>query len=267
MSASQAYEIGASACKAPVSIVPESHSPFPYRGDPRPHRITPSILLDCQVMETRDWSGFGLVRTIWHIWWTGVLALVPATATIYLLWRLFTALDTVGGELLRPLGLGRIPGVSLALLFLLILLAGMITTHYFGMRIMAWTEATVDRIPLVRSIYLTLKGMTDLFNFRSRFGQSTVVVFPFPRDGTWALGLVMGIAPLAIARAAGHDLLMVFVPTAIHPFTGYLAFIPTHALTRLNLPVEEAMKIEFSAGLYRPPTQWLELSRASSDHP
>src|SRR5574339_412824 len=48
---------------------------------------------------------------------------------------------------------------------------------------------------LVRSIYLTIKGMTDLFQFRARFGRATVIAFPFPRDGLWALGFVMGHAP------------------------------------------------------------------------
>jgi uncharacterized membrane protein len=53
---------------------------------------------------------------------------------------------------------------------------------------------------------------------------------------------------------------MVFVPTAIHPFTGFLAFIPEHALRAINLPVEDAMKMEFSAGFYRPPNGWLDAS-------
>ncbi len=186
--------------------------------------------------------------------------MVPATATLYLLWRLLTALEHVGQDLLAPLNAGQLPGLSLVILLLLMLAAGAVTTHYFGQRLVAWGEAAVERIPLVRSIYLTLKGMTDLFNFRSRFGQSAVVMFPFPREGTWALGLVMGMAPPAILRATGADLLMIFVPTAIHPFTGYLAFMPAQVVTRLSLPVEEAMKMQFSAGLYQPRRNWLETS-------
>jgi uncharacterized membrane protein len=54
---------------------------------------------------------------------------------------------------------------------------------------------------------------------------------------------------------------MVFVPTAIHPFTGYLAFVPQGKIHPVNLAPEDAMKMEFSAGLFRPHTAWLTSSR------
>jgi uncharacterized membrane protein len=51
---------------------------------------------------------------------------------------------------------------------------------------------------------------------------------------------------------------MVFVPTAIHPFTGFLAFIPQPQLRPINLPPEDAIKMEFTAGLYKPEIGWLQ---------
>ncbi len=128
---------------------------------------------------------------------------------------------------------------------------------------MARIERRLEQIPLVQSIYITLKGMTDLFNFRSRFGHSTVVAFPFPRNGLWALGFVMGAAPPALQVSTLGPLVMIFVPTAIHPFTGYLAFVPEDQLHRLNLMPEDAMKMEFSAGFFKPRRGWLS-SPASS---
>jgi len=104
---------------------------------------------------------------------------------------------------------------------------------------------------------MTLKGMTDILNYKTRFTNHTVVAFPFPRNGLWAIGFVMGTAPGSIQVSTTFQLQMVFVPTAIHPFTGYLAFIPTHALVPLNLPPEEAMKMEFSAGFYKPASDWI----------
>ncbi len=198
-----------------------------------------------------------LLKVGWHAWWTGLLVTVPATATVYILWRLFRSLNALSRDLLGPFVGEHVPGMSLLLLIMLVLLTGFLATKILGQRMVTWAEAAVERIPIVRSIYLTLKGMTDLINFRNRFGHSTVVVFPFPRDRTWALGLVMGTAPLPVERATGATLSMVFVPTAIHPFTGYLAFVPTHTMTPLAIPVEEALKVEFSAGLYRPEGGWL----------
>ena len=205
------------------------------------------------------------IKALWQTCWAGVLVLLPATVTIYILWRLFDALEELGRDLFGPFSDGGYPGVSLLMLILVIFLTGMLASHFLGHRLVRWAESWVEGIPLVRSIYLTIKGMTDLFNFRSRFGQSTVVMFPFPRERMWALGLVMGDAPPAVQRATGASLLMLFVPTAIHPFTGYLAFVPTTVITPLALPVEEAMKIEFSAGLYRPHERWLEASSSRSE--
>lgn len=70
----------------------------------------------------------------------------------------------------------------------------------------------------------------------------------------------MGVAPPSIQVVPSQTLCMVFVPTAIHPFTGFLAFIPEQALHPINLQVEDAMKMEFSAGFYQPKNGWLSPS-------
>jgi len=186
----------------------------------------------------------------------GLVVLVPAWATYLILSTLFTTLDDLVGRYMYY----RIPGLGLLLLILVLILAGIFFDHVVGQNILARIERRIERIPLVQSVYLTLKGMTDILNFRSRFGRSKVVAFPFPRDGCWALGFVMGVAPPSIQVVPSQTLCMVFVPTAIHPFTGFLAFIPEQALHPINLRVEDAMKMEFSAGFYRPKNGWLSPS-------
>jgi uncharacterized membrane protein len=194
-----------------------------------------------------------MVGKLWKIFLTGLLLIVPAWATVLILLTLFRTLDSVvGGYIPKPL-----PGLGLLLLVGLILLVGILVSHVLGERLLTRVEKRLEQIPLVQSIYITLKGMTDLFNFRSRFGRSTVVAFPFPRNGLWALGFVMGPAPATLQISALGRLLMVFVPTAIHPFTGYLAFVPEEQVHRLNLLPEDAMKMEFSAGFYKPRRGWL----------
>jgi uncharacterized membrane protein len=198
-----------------------------------------------------------MYKTIWRSFFSGLLLLVPAWATFLILSTLFHTLDQLVADLSGSNTILNIPGLKIFILVLLVLLTGIIATHVFGGQIIAQTERRIEKIPLVRSIYVTIKGMTDLFNFRSRFGRSTVVAFPFPRDGVWALGFVMGTAPSALQIVPTTSLLMVFVPTAIHPFTGYLAFVPQEQVRPIGLPPEEAMKMEFSAGLYKPQRGWL----------
>ncbi|MBM4134662.1 MAG: DUF502 domain-containing protein [Nitrospira sp.] len=188
---------------------------------------------------------------------TGLLVLVPASGTYLILHTLFQTIDGLIASLLGPAATFDMPGLGLISLLGLILVTGLVSTHFLGERLVRLADAKIQDIPLVRSIYLTLKGMTDLFNFRTRFSRSTVVVFPFPRDGLWALGFVMGEAPAGLQVIPLTQLMMVFVPTAIHPFTGYLAFVPGNQAIPINLPPEDAMKLEFSAGLYRPKPGWL----------
>ena len=202
-------------------------------------------------------------RNIQRQFFTGLLILVPAWGTVLILRTLFSTLDQLLGKMFGDVVTADIPGIGIVSLLALIVLAGILATHlHLGQRLLQAAEEWLQRVPLVRSVYLTIKSMTDLFQFRSRFNRSTVVVFPFPRDGLWALGFVMGMAPRPVQVLPSTPLMMVFVPTAIHPFTGYLAFIPEGNIVPISLPPEEAMKIEFSAGLYRPAPGWL--SRAGT---
>ena len=203
------------------------------------------------------------MRTLSRYFLTGLLVLLPTWATFLILSALLTAVNRAIADILGQVGVMATPVIGILLFLLLVMAAGAFGTHLLGSRIIAAIEQWITQIPLVRSIYLTLKGMTDLFQFRSRFGRSTVIAFPFPRDGVWALGFVMGPAPRAIQLDPATALLMVFVPTAIHPFTGYLAFVPQTQVRPLNLLPEDAMKMEFSAGFYKPAEGWLAAPRAT----
>jgi uncharacterized membrane protein len=198
-----------------------------------------------------------VIQRLWQSCLTGLLILIPTWATFLILAAMFHTLDNLLLDFVGHSAEPYVPGLGLALLILLVLAVGAFATHVLGQRLFRWTEAWLERIPLIRSVYLTLKSMTDLLNYRSRFGDSTVVAFPFPREGLWALGFVMGQAPAALQLATASDLTMIFVPTAIHPFTGYLAFVPKEQLRPVNLLPEDALKLEFSAGLYRPSKRWL----------
>jgi uncharacterized membrane protein len=205
-----------------------------------------------------------MMRTLSRYFLTGLLVLVPTWATFLILSALLTALNRAISDFLGQVGVIATPFIGILLFVLVVLAGGAFGTHLLGSRMIAALERWITQIPLVRSIYLTIKGMTDLFQFRSRFGRSTVIAFPFPRDGVWALGFIMGSAPKAAQIDPASMLLMVFVPTAIHPFTGYLAFVPESHVRRLNLLPEDAMKMEFSAGFYKPADGWLRAPRTTT---
>jgi len=198
---------------------------------------------------------------------TGLFIVVPAWGTLLVLYTLFDALDHLTVDLIGSLLGMKLPGTGVISFVLLVLWTGLGVTHLVGQRVHRAMENSLQRIPFVRSIYHTLKSMADVLKFRERFGHSKVVAFPFPRDGLWALGFDMGFPPGWLQIDPHSPLVMVFVPTAIHPFTGYLAFIPEKKLNRIGLRPEEAMKMEFSAGLYRPSAGWLSPATLSPSRP
>jgi uncharacterized membrane protein len=202
-------------------------------------------------------------HTLKRYFLTGLFLLIPAWGTLLILYTLLEALEHMTVDIVWALYGIKIPGSGITFFCLLVLWVGMGTTHLLGQRIHQKFEWSLERIPFVRSIYHTLKSMADVLNFRERFGQSKVVAFPFPRDGLWALGFDMGLPPRRLQVAPEGSLMMVFVPTAIHPFTGYLAFVQEDCVNRIQLRPEEAMKMEFSAGLYRPRPGWLSPARSS----
>jgi uncharacterized membrane protein len=183
---------------------------------------------------------------------TGLVVIVPVWGTFLILTTLFTALDHALADLLGQRASSSIPGLGALVLFLVILATGALASNLMGARLVTASEQAVLRIPLVRSIYTTFKSATDIFAFLDRRRENRIVLLPFPRHGLYAIGLLMGDAPEALQRAPDGRLSLIFVPTAPHPFTGYLALVLTHELIPLSMGFHDAMKMEFSCGLYIP---------------
>jgi uncharacterized membrane protein len=184
---------------------------------------------------------------------TGLVVVVPIWGTFLILKTLFTTLDHVLADMLGPLVGSPIPGLGAVTLLVLILLVGGLASNFIGNRLIKAYEMALLRVPGIRGIYSTLKSVTDIFSFFDRGRTNPVVLLPFPRDGVYAIGLLMGDAPEELQRSPFGRLRIVFVPTAPHPFTGYLALVLQHELIPLVMGFHEAMKMEFSCGLYIPP--------------
>lgn len=182
----------------------------------------------------------------------GLVVMVPIWGTVLILTTMFTTLDRALGNLLGPGVASSVPGLGVLALLLIILAAGVLVSNLMGARLWQSAETAILRLPVVRSIYTTLKSLADIVSFMDRGRDNRVVLLPFPRPGLYALGLLMGDAPAMLQLAPEGRLSLIFIPTAPHPFTGCLAFVLTHELIPLRMGFHEAMKMEFSAGLYIP---------------
>jgi len=183
---------------------------------------------------------------------TGLAVIVPLWGTFLILKALFTAVDGALVAALGPAVSSSIPGLGAFTLILLIVTTGAVSSNLLGRRLLKASEAALLRIPLVRSIYTTFKSLTDIFTFMDRQRENRIVILPFPRHGLYAIGLLMGEAPEELQCSPSGRLSLVFVPTAPHPFTGYLALVLNRELIPISMGFHDAMKMEFSCGFYVP---------------
>ena len=189
---------------------------------------------------------------------TGLLVVVPIWGTVLVLKTLFVTLDGILGDIPEKYLTQRyVPGVGILVLFILILLAGLLVTNIMGRRVVKLWEDLLQRVPLVRGIYTTIKSMMDVLSFQEKSGgpqkYSRVVMIEFPRKGQYALALVTGVTPGEVQDISPDRVINVYVPTSPNPTSGYLLFVPESELIPVNMSVDEAMKMMFSGGMYTPP--------------
>ena len=114
-------------------------------------------------------------------------------------------------------------------------------------------ERLLDRTPIVRGIYSTLKQLFETVLSQTSRTFREVVLIEYPRPGIWSVAFVTGEPPADIARAHVGDLISVFVPTTPIPAYGFLMFVARDQAMRLDMSVEEGMKLVISGGIVMPP--------------
>lgn len=184
---------------------------------------------------------------------TGVLVLVPFVVTIYIMYAFFQITDgLLGVAVSRAIGY-RIPGMGLILTALICVSVGMIAQNYFGKRIIASVDNSLEQIPGVRSLYNGIKQVADVIvrNTRSEFKR--VVLLEYPKEDSWVLGFVTGDFLLQTgSERLDDDMVSIFVPTTPNPTSGFLLIISKKKIIDTHMDIEDAMKIVISGGLVQP---------------
>ncbi len=184
---------------------------------------------------------------------TGVLVLVPFVVTIYIMYAFFQITDgLLGVAVSRAIGF-RVPGMGLILTALICVSVGMIAQNYFGKRLIASIDNSLEQIPGVRSLYNGIKQVADVIvrNTRSEFKR--VVMLEYPKEDSWVLGFVTGDFVLQTGSdRLDDDMVSVFVPTTPNPTSGFLLIISKKKIIDTHMDIEDAMKIVISGGLVQP---------------
>jgi uncharacterized membrane protein len=145
-----------------------------------------------------------------------------------------------------------VPGLGIVTLIALIFTIGLLAANFIGGQIVRLWEELLDRVPIVRGIYSTLKSMTDILSFKEKERYHRVVLIQFPKNGHYCFAFVTGMTRGEVQAVSSDPLLNVYVPTSPNPTSGYFLLVPEKEVVPLDISVEEAMKLIVSGGLYSP---------------
>ncbi|MDD3148400.1 MAG: DUF502 domain-containing protein [Candidatus Riflebacteria bacterium] len=184
---------------------------------------------------------------------TGVLVLVPFVVTLYIMYAIFQITDgLLGVAVSNALGY-RVPGMGLILTALICVSVGMIAQNYFGRRLISGIDASLEQIPVVRSLYNGIKQVADVFVRNNRGEFKRVVMLEYPKENSWVIGFVTAdfVLPTRSDRLE-DDLVSVFVPTTPNPTSGFMLILSKRMIIDTHMDIEDAMKVVISGGLVQP---------------
>ncbi len=187
----------------------------------------------------------------------GLLIWVPVGATILIFSFLLDLMDRL--LLLLPAAyrpdqlLGfRIPGLGAILAILVLLATGVLVANFLGRRVVGSLESVLDRIPLVRSVYSSIKHFAEVVFSESNSSFKKVLLIEYPRKGLYSLAFQTSENPAEVQARTGDEILTVFLPTTPNPTSGFMLFVPRNDVTELDMSVEEALKMIISLGVVLP---------------
>jgi uncharacterized membrane protein len=180
---------------------------------------------------------------------SGILFFVPLVITIVVIKAIFTLLDSLFLPYLKPYFGYWVPGIGILIILGIILLTGMLVTNYMGRKFFQFGEKLVLHIPLVKSIYGSVKQILETFSGQENQVTKKVVLVEYPKENVWSVGLVNAETIHPQTRQEMYSILII---AAINPASGFFIMVPKDKVVMLDISVEEAMKWIVSGGIITP---------------
>ena len=184
---------------------------------------------------------------------TGLLIWVPLGITLWVLDLLIGTLDqsltVLPAEWQPEAWIGvRIPGLGVILTLLVIVLTGMFGANFFGQKIIDFWERQLTRIPVVKTIYGSVKQVSDTLLSGSGHAFRKVLLVRYPHPEAWSLAFQTNL-PEEVARTLPDEHVAVFIPTTPSPVNGFYFYVKKSEVIELNVSVDRALKYIVSMGV------------------
>jgi len=188
----------------------------------------------------------------------GLLVIVPVAITIAVLRWIIDTLDQtllILPEAWQPdrlIGV-HIPGFGVLLTLAILLIVGAIASNFVGRKLVNLGDRIVARIPVVRSLYSSVKQVSDTLFSESGNAFRTAVLVQWPRADVWTIGFVTGTPGGDVSNyLRGEEFVSVYVPTTPNPTGGYFVMLRKSDCIELKMSVDEALKYVVSMGVVVP---------------
>ena len=146
-----------------------------------------------------------------------------------------------------------IPGAGLVLTLAIIFVTGLLAANFIGQRLVSWWEKLLARIPVVNSIYNSVKQVSDTLFSSSGNAFRKALLVEYPRQGVWTIAFLTGQPGGDVANHLPGDFVSVYVPTTPNPTSGFFLMLPRKDVIELDMHVDEALKYIISMGVVTPP--------------
>jgi uncharacterized membrane protein len=191
---------------------------------------------------------------------TGLLVWLPVGLTIWIIQLVIHFVDAlVPKQLSTEKIIGwNIPGIGLALAFIVLLITGMIAKNIFGQKLIQLWDKLLSHIPIVKSIYKGIKQVSDTLLSSSGNAFRKALLVRFPHQEAWTIAFITGTPSATVIKQGLHtDYINVYVPTTPNPTSGYFIIVHKADTQEIDMSVEEALRYVISMGTVDP-TQHLQ---------
>jgi uncharacterized membrane protein len=196
----------------------------------------------------------------------GLLVWLPLAVTVWVLTSVLGVLDGVFGWILSATQavlpeaarhsielLREVPGLGVVVMLAALLLTGAFAANMFGQWWLKQGSRVLNKIPIVKSIYSSVKQVSDTLFSSSGNAFREAVLVQYPRTGSWTIAFVTGRPGGEAATHLHGDYLSVYVPTTPNPTSGFFLMVPRADVVVLQMSVDEALKYVISMGVVAPP--------------
>lgn len=195
----------------------------------------------------------------------GLLVWLPLTITIWVLAQVLGVVNGVFGSLLAALSLvvpaslrdgllelQHVPGLGLIILAGGLLATGVFVANIFGQWLLTQWDRMMSHIPIVKSIYSSVKQVSDTLFSSSGNAFREAVLVQYPRAGAWTIAFVTGTPSGEVACHLEDEHVSIYVPTTPNPTSGFFLIVPRADVRPLQMTVDEALKYIISMGTVAP---------------